>query len=571
MRALIVTNMWPTADAPWRGSFVRDQVAALRERGEAEVHVLGFPPKRYAGAALQLRRRLRGERFDVVHAHFGLSGWPALAVPARTRVVTLHGTDLRHPRSQTHHACRARPLRPRRRRQPRARRARSPTATASPSCPAASTPSASRRCPAAPRASASDWTRTGATCCCRPTPRGRPSAPTGRARSPPERNFSRSATSIRVRCPPTSTPRTPSSCPPTTRASASPCSRRSPATSPCSPRPSATTRRRCDDVAGTLCAPYDRERWSAALRAHLRGRRPARGGARAGRPVVGPEDGRSRAERLDRAVGGVAILAPHGAMRAPFPDMKRLLPRPPRRRASVGGARGEHRGAARRSPRPGAPAGAEPEDPAAPPRPSFRNRGRLRRRLRYLRRVRELGFRDLGGLVFEQHKFRRPDESLVRGKLTALAAVDTELRTLEEALRDRRDVTELREPGHLGLPALRHPALQRRPLLPELRAGHPRLARDRPEHRRGRGARRPCPEGAARARRDAHGRARGGQGPTADEPAVSRRAADEDGTGGRRRSPPGARAVSPGAASPTGHGPVPALRRARPARTRTGA
>jgi teichuronic acid biosynthesis glycosyltransferase TuaC len=100
MRALIVTNMWPTADAPWRGSFVRDQVAALRERGDAEVHVLGFPAKRYAGAALQLRRRLGRERFDVVHAHFGLSGWPALAVPARTRVITLHGTDLRHPRSK---------------------------------------------------------------------------------------------------------------------------------------------------------------------------------------------------------------------------------------------------------------------------------------------------------------------------------------------------------------------------------------------------------------------------------------------------------------------------------------
>jgi hypothetical protein len=89
------------------------------------------------------------------------------------------------------------------------------------------------------------------------------------------------------------------------------------------------------------------------------------------------------------------------------------------------------------------PAGQEP----IPERPSFRQRGRLRRRLRYLRRVRELGFRDLGGLVFDQHKFASINEELVRSKLTALAAVDTELRTLEHALDDRRPLTELREPG----------------------------------------------------------------------------------------------------------------------------
>src|SRR3954452_24486128 len=50
-----------------------------------------------------------------------------------------------------------------------------------------------------------------------------------------------------------------------------------------------------------------------------------------------------------------------------------------------------------------APAGAE----ATPSGPSFRDRGKLRRRLRYLRRVRELGFRDLGGLVFDLDRFGR--------------------------------------------------------------------------------------------------------------------------------------------------------------------
>ena len=95
-----------------------------------------------------------------------------------------------------------------------------------------------------------------------------------------------------------------------------------------------------------------------------------------------------------------------------------------------------------------APAGVDlAETGATQPSTSFRERGRMRRRLRFLRRLRELGYRDLGGLVFEQHRFARPDPELVRGKIAALAAVDTELRTLEAALGERRAVTELREPG----------------------------------------------------------------------------------------------------------------------------
>jgi teichuronic acid biosynthesis glycosyltransferase TuaC len=100
MRALIVTSMWPSASAPARGSFVRDQVAALQETPGVDLEVFAFPPRGYARAARDLRRRFRRERFDVVHAHFGLTAWPALAVRHATRVVTLHGTDLRHPRSR---------------------------------------------------------------------------------------------------------------------------------------------------------------------------------------------------------------------------------------------------------------------------------------------------------------------------------------------------------------------------------------------------------------------------------------------------------------------------------------
>jgi glycosyltransferase involved in cell wall biosynthesis len=92
--------MYPTAERPSLGVFVRDQVEALRRLG-ADVEVFAFEPgspMAYLAAARQLRRS--PETYDIVHAHFGLTAWPALAARARRRVVTLHGTDVTHPRSR---------------------------------------------------------------------------------------------------------------------------------------------------------------------------------------------------------------------------------------------------------------------------------------------------------------------------------------------------------------------------------------------------------------------------------------------------------------------------------------
>lgn len=103
MRALIVTNMYPTAARPALGSFVRDQVEALRRIEGVDVEVFSFAPggiDAYARAGYDLIRRHRHDRFDVVHAHFGLTAWPAFGARAKVRAVTLHGTDLAHPRSR---------------------------------------------------------------------------------------------------------------------------------------------------------------------------------------------------------------------------------------------------------------------------------------------------------------------------------------------------------------------------------------------------------------------------------------------------------------------------------------
>src|SRR5206468_4111038 len=98
MRALVVSDMAATPDVPGRGVFVRDQVAALRRLPGLEVELDEAPPGARALAALAARcARRRG--FDVVHAHYGLAAYPALAVRGARRVLTLHGNDVRHPRT----------------------------------------------------------------------------------------------------------------------------------------------------------------------------------------------------------------------------------------------------------------------------------------------------------------------------------------------------------------------------------------------------------------------------------------------------------------------------------------
>ena len=89
---------------------------------------------------------------------------------------------------------------------------------------------------------------------------------------------------------------------------------------------------------------------------------------------------------------------------------------------------------------------------AASERPGFSSRGRARRRARFLRRARELAYRDLGGLVFNLHRFGQRNDALVLAKLSTLGHIDAELRALEAVLRERRPLTVLREAGITACP-----------------------------------------------------------------------------------------------------------------------
>jgi glycosyltransferase involved in cell wall biosynthesis len=98
MRVLVVTNLWPTPEAPARGGFVRDQVEALRRIDglEIELFTFGIGAREYMRAASALKRRYSGQQFDAIHAHYGLCGWSSLALRGAPHVVTFHGTDLAH-------------------------------------------------------------------------------------------------------------------------------------------------------------------------------------------------------------------------------------------------------------------------------------------------------------------------------------------------------------------------------------------------------------------------------------------------------------------------------------------
>jgi hypothetical protein len=74
-------------------------------------------------------------------------------------------------------------------------------------------------------------------------------------------------------------------------------------------------------------------------------------------------------------------------------------------------------------------------------------RGQIRRRLRFLRQLRELQLRDIGGFLLESYRLGRPRADLVDAKVQDALQTDRELRTLERVMHEDRPIDEVRQPG----------------------------------------------------------------------------------------------------------------------------
>jgi teichuronic acid biosynthesis glycosyltransferase TuaC len=99
MRVLVVTTMYPTPDLPAFGTFIKEQVDSLIDAG-VDVEVLHFTLRRRLGAKgylVQVRefhQALHAKQYDVIHAHYGLTGMVARVQAHYPLVVTFHGSDL---------------------------------------------------------------------------------------------------------------------------------------------------------------------------------------------------------------------------------------------------------------------------------------------------------------------------------------------------------------------------------------------------------------------------------------------------------------------------------------------
>jgi teichuronic acid biosynthesis glycosyltransferase TuaC len=97
MRVLIITAMYPTQERPACGTFVKEQVESLRDAG-VEIDVCAFEGsgsvRMYLKVGFTLRHILSTKSYDLVHAHYGLTGAASLMQAGCPVVITFHGSDL---------------------------------------------------------------------------------------------------------------------------------------------------------------------------------------------------------------------------------------------------------------------------------------------------------------------------------------------------------------------------------------------------------------------------------------------------------------------------------------------
>jgi glycosyltransferase involved in cell wall biosynthesis len=96
-RVLVVTNLWPTEADPSYGAAIQAQMESLRPLG-VKYDVLFINGRQssanYVRSIFEVRRRVAAVPYDLIYAHFGLSGWVARFQRKAPLVVKFMGDDV---------------------------------------------------------------------------------------------------------------------------------------------------------------------------------------------------------------------------------------------------------------------------------------------------------------------------------------------------------------------------------------------------------------------------------------------------------------------------------------------
>src|SRR6267142_4238393 len=100
MRILVITNMYPTPQAPALGTFVEQQIKGLTQIG-LEVNVMFVDRSQegmgaYLGSKWQVRHKVEQCQPDIVHVMYGgvMADQVTSIIDDRPTIVTFHGSDL---------------------------------------------------------------------------------------------------------------------------------------------------------------------------------------------------------------------------------------------------------------------------------------------------------------------------------------------------------------------------------------------------------------------------------------------------------------------------------------------
>ncbi|GAA0879720.1 hypothetical protein GCM10009119_26890 [Algoriphagus jejuensis] len=98
-KILFITNMFPTEKHPLHGIFIKEQIEDLKKNHEFEheiflIQSVHRSKLEYFKSIFQIPKRIRKFKPDIIHVHYGISGFFLLFYRPSVKVfLTLHGSD----------------------------------------------------------------------------------------------------------------------------------------------------------------------------------------------------------------------------------------------------------------------------------------------------------------------------------------------------------------------------------------------------------------------------------------------------------------------------------------------